>query len=217
MTNVALFDLDGTLTDSTAIDTQCFVDAFSEEFSVAPIHPDWSSYQSSTDRGLTLEILSRAWGREPREEEVLRHRRRFVELLRRRVTTIKEIPGARLFLQRLAHDGWSLAICTGAWSESAQMKLELAGLADLHLPLATCDEVCEREEILRSAWDAQQRAVYFGDGLWDLRAAQNVGVGFIGVGRGHSAERLRGAGASEIISDYSDPQAVLAAMLRCAR
>jgi phosphoglycolate phosphatase-like HAD superfamily hydrolase len=55
------------------------------------------------------------------------------------------------------------------------------------------------------------RVVSVGDGLWDVRAARNLGFSFLGVGRGADAELLRAAGASHVLEDFTD----YGLLLRC--
>jgi phosphoglycolate phosphatase len=53
-------------------------------------------------------------------------------------------------------------------------------------------------------------SVLVGDSPWDIAAAQNAGVAFVGVTTGtHSAEELRTAGATEIFPDLASAGAAL--------
>lgn len=213
--NLAIFDIDGTLIDSSAIDHQCFLETFESEFALRATDTDWRDYPHHTDHGLADEFLRRAWSREPKQEEIARHRAAFISLLHARVGVLNEIRGARAFIDWIAKRGWKIALATGAWSESARLKLAAAGFrADL--PLACCDDCVSREEVLQQAIDDGQysRIVVFGDGWWDVRTARNLELPFIGVGVGDAGDALRRAGASEIIADFADPEGVLAAMLR---
>ena len=42
---LTVFDIDGTLTDTTRVDTACFVAAFDELFAIRDIDTDWASYR----------------------------------------------------------------------------------------------------------------------------------------------------------------------------
>ena len=77
--DLALFDIDGTLTVSNKIDTDCFVHAFRDAFGIADMAVGWQHYEHSTDRGITAEVLRRAWAREASEEELTKHRQRFLQ------------------------------------------------------------------------------------------------------------------------------------------
>ncbi len=122
------------------------------------------------------------------------------------------------------HADFRCAIATGAWRESALIKIHCAGLAIDGLPLTTTEDAPQREVILEIAAD-RARALYelpeatecvlVGDGVWDVRAARRVGFAFIGVGAGEEARKLSAAGASLVIGDYTDVDQVLT-LLRTA-
>ena len=124
------------------------------------------------------------------------------------MTTLDEIPGARAFLAELLARGWRIALCTGAWSVSARLKLTRAGFQEL--PLASCDDDISREAILSRgielAGGADDIIVSFGDAPWDVRAAATLGFPFIGIGRR--------SGAAEVFNDYGDTAALFAAIER---
>jgi phosphoglycolate phosphatase-like HAD superfamily hydrolase len=60
------------------------------------------------------------------------------------------------------------------------------------------------------------RAVYVGDGLWDLRAARELGIGFVGVRHDADESRLRAEGAQRIVRDYRDPRRFIALLEEAA-
>jgi beta-phosphoglucomutase-like phosphatase (HAD superfamily) len=200
--SIALFDIDGTLTASNEIDSICFADAFRDVFGIE-IDTNWDAYEHTTDRGIAAEALRRS-GRAATESALALHRTRFIELLDQRMTSLDEIPGARAFLAELLARDWRIALCTGAWSGSARLKLTRAGF-DFDLPLASCDDDISREAILRSgialAGGTDEVIVSFGDAPWDVRAATNLGLPFIGIG-GRS-------GTAEAFEDFRDARALL--------
>jgi phosphoglycolate phosphatase-like HAD superfamily hydrolase len=217
--NLAVFDIDGTLTESVAVDEACFVQAFRGVLGIGPIDTNWLDYPFQTDSGLALEICRRHLGRDPGGAEVRRLQFQFVRLLRVAVETagrrIREVPGAAALLCRLsAPADWRVAIATGGWAVSARFKLALAGLPVAGFTWASADDALDRADILRTAVgragekygrDALRKVVYVGDGVWDVRAAKALGIGFLGVAAGDEALRLAGEGAAHVLPDFSDP------------
>ena len=136
MRRLAVFDVDGTLTDTNAIDSECFIEALAAEFGIRFVDDDWSAYPHATDRAILSEVLRRAWSRDPAELDLTTHRRRFLEVLDARMVHAREIPGAIRFVQLVRDRGWSIVLCTGAWRDSARLKLARAGFPD-DLPISS--------------------------------------------------------------------------------
>jgi hypothetical protein len=149
MRNLAIFDIDGTLTESVAVDEVCFVQAFRDGLGIERINTNWLDYQLQTDSGLALEIGRNHLGRDPGEAEISRLQARFIQLLCAAVAEtgqpMREIPGAAALLHRLvAHHGWHVAIATGGWQVSARFKLDSAGLPVDGIPWASADDASDR-------------------------------------------------------------------------
>jgi beta-phosphoglucomutase-like phosphatase (HAD superfamily) len=215
--NIALFDIDGTLTASNAIDSECRADAFRDVFGFA-LDRNWDAYEHTTDRGIATQAL-REQGREATEHDLSLDRARCVQLLTERMTELHEIPGASAFLATLLARDWRIALCTGAWGDSARLKLLRAGLL-LDLPLASCDEDTSRVAILRRGialvgGGARDVVVSFGDAAWDVRAANTLHLPFIGIASGLRAEELRRSGAVEVFEDYRGVAAVFGDIYHC--
>ena len=64
---------------------------------------------------------------------------------------------------------------------------------------------------------AFDRLVYVGDGIWDVRAARRLGIGFVGIGEGDREIQLREEGAEIVLPDYEDRDAFVQAILSQAR
>jgi phosphoglycolate phosphatase-like HAD superfamily hydrolase len=217
--NLAIFDIDGTLTESVAVDEVCYIQAFRDVLGIEHINTNWLEYSFQTDSGLALEISRNHLGRDPSGAEISRLQSRFVALLGAAVEAtgqpLREIPGASALLHRLeAHPGWHVAIATGGWKVSALFKLASAGLPVDGIPWASADDAYDRVEILRTAigrasqhygQDAFEKLVYIGDAVWDVRAAKALGIGFLGRAAGNKAGRLVEEGAPCVLPDFSDP------------
>lgn len=220
---LAIFDIDGTLTETNSVDSVCFVQAMADAHSIKGMSTDWGAYAHTTDSFITRELLRERFGRAPDDGEVSKFTRRFVSLLEDRrskdASLFKEVGGASAALGRLRREpGWALAVASGCWRDSGLLKLRAAGLELEDVPAAFAEDGLSREEILLSAValareaygrEGFERVVSLGDGLWDVRAAQNLGFAFVGVARGARARRLRAAGASHVLGDFTDYESLL--------
>jgi phosphoglycolate phosphatase-like HAD superfamily hydrolase len=52
--------------------------------------------------------------------------------------------------------------------------------------------------------DYFEKVVYVGDGIWDVRAAKPLGIGFLGLATDTKARRLLEEGALCVLPDFSD-------------
>lgn len=216
--NLAIFDIDGTLTETNAVDDLCFVQALDNTHAITQINTNWEEYQYVTDSGIMFQIFHERLGRPPDESELIDFKSSLVELLELQRSKdpclFNEITGASQALTRLNEEPeWTLALATGCWRESAEFKLKAAGIQANHLPAAFAEHGLSRETILQTAvLHAQQlysqshfeRIVSVGDALWDLQAACNLGLPFLGVAKGERRLRLQQSGATHVLEGYSD-------------
>ena len=215
--NLVIFDVDGTLTDTNHIDAICFERALQQEFGVSGISFNWESYQHTTDAGIATEILRFHFGRDPLANELNSVRDRMVRLLEKAHQSnpedFREICGARTILHSLQQQqDWRIAIATGCWSASALLKLRKAGI-EADVPFASCNDSVSRSAIVKSAihksrffYDVRDftSITFIGDGVWDIAAAQSLGIGFLGIANETKQTRLKAAGAKFVCSKY-DP------------
>lgn len=181
---------------------------------------DLSEAPHVTDAAIAEWLSTRHRGRELSEDENVRLIESFVGLLRaelaRAAARFAPVAGAPGLFAELRATGWEVAVATGGWAPSAQLKLTASGLAEPGLVMATASDASTRVEILRLALGrARERArgeyrriVSVGDGVWDVCAAADLGWAFVGVGRGAAADALRGAGATHVLPDFSDRTAL---------
>ena len=216
---LVIFDVDGTLTDTVAIDAHCFLRAFAEVCGFASVDSDWSRYQNATDVGVFQEVFASHTGRAPSLHETIKFRDHLVELFRSaaRAAPWGAIAGAPQLLARLDHsEQYKVAFATGCWRESARIKMASAGMDYDVYPSASADDAPERAAIMQLAVErAASRygrfddSVYVGDGVWDARACLALGIPFIGIGVAGQAEKLRQAGAVNVFADLMDSDGFL--------
>ncbi len=215
-----VFDVDGTLTATNRVDGHSFLSAVR---AVLPVNTDlkWSEFTEVT----AAAILRELWAKYSTEEydvveaDVQRH---FFSHLETAVASDPEsflpIRGAQEVFAKVRHAGWTPAIATGGWRRSAELKLATAGIATRGVALATASEHERRADIIRRAvriaaeGAEPQRIVYVGDGSWDVRASRELGIGFVGRGGPDRSKRLHELGASAVVPDFADADALIAVL-----
>jgi phosphoglycolate phosphatase-like HAD superfamily hydrolase len=215
--NLVMFDIDGTLTQTLAIDAACYAEAVTEVSCLAAISTDWAAYRHTTDSGILDEIYSAQLGRPPRRDEVETIRELFVRKLRDAIfsspKSFAAVTGAGMLIESLLAEGIAVSLASGGWRESARLKLATAQLRLDDLPAAFADAALARVEIMSCSYRRACAAhgvagfdevVYVGDGVWDAKASRHLSYKFIGVGAGERALRLTDLGAVAMFADYSD-------------
>jgi phosphoglycolate phosphatase-like HAD superfamily hydrolase len=211
---VILFDIDGTLTDTMDVDTKCFLQAFVDVCGFRDVDSDWSLYKDTTDAGIFQEVFKSRRGRAPTASETVEFRDHLVALFRSAAMQgpFAPIRGAPELLSRLRERGdYRIGLATGSWSDAARVKMAAAGFRYDDYPEASADDAPERETIVRiaaarTAGDTckSNRAIYVGDGVWDVKMSRLLGIPFLGIGAGAQREKLLAAGASCVLPDLAD-------------
>ena len=221
---LAIFDIDGTLTDTTAVDDECFRQAMALALGVPASAIDWADAPHITDAGICHWLFERHRNQQPSSLQVAAAKAEFLRLLESEASTrphrFTPVAGGTGVLSHLAQNGWSVALATGAWGLSARIKLATAGIPAGSIPLVCSDDAPSRLELLRLAIDRAgatssrgfEHVVSVGDGVWDLHAAVAAEIGFVGIGNGSRAALLRDHGASVVLTDWMDLKAVGAAL-----
>jgi len=189
MKHAVIFDIDGTLLNSAEEDDRLYREAVAQVLGEVRLRPTLSDYDPVTDAGILLQIL-RDNGIGEDASRIAEVKEAFFQRLESfvdRQGPFVEIPGAKEALGRLSRsDLYEVALATGGWRRSAEIKLETAGFDIASLPLATSDDAIERPAIMELALAAIGEEVdsvtYFGDGLWDARACEILGWKFRAVG-----------------------------------
>ena len=226
--HTAVFDIDGTLTDTNVVDERCYMAALQDEFHIGVVDLNTVAYPDVTDSAILNVVVEQAFGREPTDAERQRFITRFVGRLRGAYETtpaeFAAVPGAPHFVRVLQSIGWQLAVATGGWKASARLKLEWAGVELDGAPLATADDDTARTAIVRYALQRaaiesvspEDKIVFVGDGLWDFEAAAQLGISFLGVGTGPHAAKLHARGVATVIPDFRDFDQALRALSSAA-
>lgn len=217
-----IFDIDGTLTNTTDIDNEAFRLTFKELYNFDIDELDWGKFKHATDWGITGQILDRILKIENVNDEIENVQTFFLKSLmsnsKKQPDLFAEVPGAADFLQNLRSLEYPIGIATGAWKESAQIKLSHIGIDPDDYPWAHSDDHFSRQRItelcIERASDFYNQhflpedVIYFGDGVWDLKTTTTMDVKFVGVDV-KADGKLFCMGQRKIIRNYLDIQNVL--------
>ncbi|MCI5054924.1 MAG: haloacid dehalogenase-like hydrolase [Flavobacteriales bacterium] len=217
-----IFDIDGTLTNSTNVDDECYVKAFYATFKIDLLPYLGYDMINVTDWGIAEEVFQGIHNRSISNEELMELRENFVGLLKSACDDNPEVyspvPGSLDFLKHLErNDQYEIAIATGSWSDSAAVKLGALGYDYENIPFSNCDLFISREEIVKDAISKSKAhygltsfhsITYFGDGLWDYKTCKNIDVPFVGIDVLKNG-KLKEAGADHVFENYLNIDSIL--------
>src|SRR5258708_2487962 len=223
MARLAVFDIDGTLTDTNAVDAECFLRAVAEALEIDAAKLDWSAAPHITDEALLLWLAEQHGCRPLSDHDRRAVVDRFVELLEAEKSSSPErfrpVAGASHLFAEVRRAGWSCALATGGWERSARLKLAAASLNEDGLALASSNDALTRVRIMQEAVRRAtpvgltfHRIVSSGHGAWDVLAAAMLHWPFVGIASGARDTVLRDHGAPTVIADFSDVAAVMRAL-----
>ena len=191
-----IFDIDGTLTDTTVVDDHCYTRAIEDCFGFQHFETNYGYYQNTTDSGIIDQLCRERLGRTFTEEERDRFIAHFCGLLAEAYTenpaTIREIAKAGSVIDYLCRqENISVGLATGGWRESALFKLQCAGIDVSSCTASFAQDALARQDIIQATIRkmnekhgldvAPPGIVYVGDGMWDYLSTQQMGIGFIGI------------------------------------
>lgn len=184
-----IFDIDGTLIESMAVDTELYFSSIREVLGPVTIRDKLSDYEHVTDSGILVQLLDDN-GYSFDTEIAAAVQSVFVDGIKEHIRTQGPFPtieGAIDFFERAREsESRRIAIATGGWRTSAVLKLESAGFKIDDIPLVSSDDSASRIEIMRIALakigDVFESVTYFGDAEWDRRACLSLDWKFVAVG-----------------------------------
>lgn len=179
-------------------------------FGISDINQDWKSYRHHTDSY----ILKENYEANFHEVFKLSYIEDIENIMLDRLHSldkIKCIAGANKMLEILQREtNYATAFATGSLLKPAMFKLEQTGI-DFHPELlVSSNRYYQREQIVKAAIenakayyqvDAFEHIISIGDGIWDLKTAQNLGLHFVGIGLENAAD-FKAAGIPLYIEDW---------------
>ncbi|MDB4511948.1 HAD family hydrolase [Arenicella sp.] len=186
--HLVMFDIDGTLVDTSSFEDDCFLQAVGSQIS-EKINADWSAYTHISDTGLVNQLIDNM---HENDQSIVfqRIRAKFIQLVSDHLAenSAAQISGASAFIDYLKdRKDVVLAIATGGWRETAEMKLRSANIDFTDIALASSNDHFDRTQIMKIAQQrtgvrAFESKSYIGDGAWDKAASEKLGYNFILIG-----------------------------------
>lgn len=198
-----MFDVDGTLVESYKFDEECYINAIYQILG-HDIDSGWTKYQHVSDAGILDQHLKKYNLLHKREAIHAQVKLAFIDNIKKHLMQFpaKEVRGAAEFISFLRKQkNVSLSIATGGWAETAQLKLESAGIDVSDISMASSDDHYSRTEIMKlalskAAVKADNSLTYFGDAEWDKKACEELQFNFVLVGN-----RVK---HKQTVKDYSE-------------
>jgi HAD superfamily hydrolase (TIGR01509 family) len=203
-----LFDVDGTLVDTTYLHTVCWWEALRQHDHDVPMAAIHRAIGMGSDK-----LLEHLIGSDQDQKITEAHSILYAAWWER----LRPLPGAADLLRACAARGLAVVLASSA-EESELAKLRRVVDADDVITAATsssdANESKPAPDILQAALDQSgvdpRDCVFVGDAVWDVEAAGRLDIPCIGLTcGGTSAAELKGAGA---IATYEDPAELLRAV-----
>lgn len=223
---VVLFDIDGTLVLTGRAGARAFLKAFGELFGIDNPQDNFSM-AGRTDPWVLAELAA-ANGVPADAPELSRFRDVYLRHLEIEIEKPGPrkglMPGVRPLLDTLAaRDDLHLALLTGNYERSAQIKLEYFDVWQYFRGGAFGDDVLDRNTLVPKALASVAAvggpaigpadAIVVGDTPLDVACARTVGARSVGVATGsYDVASLDAAGADIVLADLSDIGAALRAL-----
>ena len=185
MKTLYVFDIDGTVTNTSNQYYNAFVNAI-KLFGVPNIESDLTKYTHFTDSHILEYNLKRKYT----QQELINFENFVLQELKLQ-PSFGELKGAVKFIENIEQSEDKFhAYATGSLYKTAVYKLQKIGLKNQDHLIAAANNFLSREEIVNHAISIAEKEnnikfdkiISLGDGVWDLKTAQNLNLEFIGIG-----------------------------------
>lgn len=188
--NLIVFDIDDTLTKSENQHQLAYVNTM-KEFGISKINQNWKEYTHHTDSYILKENYENNLPNIFDFSFIEDFESRMTELILD-LPKVSEIKGAKAMIDFLTNEtNYAISFATGSLLKPAFEKLNQAGINFEEQLVVGSNGIFEREGIVQESIerakafykvDSFDAIISVGDGIWDLKTAQNLGLHFIGIG-----------------------------------
>ena len=216
-----IFDIDGTLTNTTKVDDKCYIESFESLFKISIKGVKWSQIENVTDWGITEELIANKLNRKVTNDDILSLKALFLAKLEEEFeldqSNFNEIKGASGFYKSIKDDNqFRIGIATGGWEETANLKLKAIGINPQSVAYSNSNKFKQRESITLDVIDQlnsissvkPDEIIYFGDGKWDYDTCKKIGIRFIGIDHKNNGT-LRNLGAKDVFKDFEKTEMIM--------
>ncbi|MFD7662006.1 HAD family hydrolase [Streptomyces sp. NPDC059788] len=205
----ALFDVDGTLIDSTYLHAVTWWEAFRQSGHRVPMADIHRAIGMGSDH-LIDHLLGEGRDRDRDGDATVRaaHGTLFAQYWER----LAPLDGAAELLRECAKRGWTVVLASSAHGPELDAMRRALDAEDVLTAVTGSDDVSASKpapDLVESALEHSgvraEAAVFVGDTVWDVRASRRAGVPCLAVLSGGFPERdLREAGAYEVYGGPAD-------------
>ena len=202
---VILFDIDGTLVDSTYHHAVAWFRAFRAHDLTVPVFKIHRSIGMGGDR-----LVAHVAGDDVEERlgDQLRDgwEKEYVEL----VDEVPALAGAAELVNELADAGYEIGFASSGKSHFSDKAVDVLGVRDRIDALTSSDDAEESKpaaDILATTLELLEsdRAVLIGDTPYDVQSAERIGLRCVGVlTGGFSRQELEEAGATHVVAELTE-------------
>lgn len=189
-TKLIIFDIDGTLIDSVSGYHEVIVKAMNA-VGIHSVDTNFNTLKHHTD-SYALKYNYENFFSSELPLSLLDDFEKYIVTYLKKQPKTTAILGAKELLKNLELSEYAVAFATGSLPESAIYKMSSAGLPMNVSVLATSKTSFSREGFVLEAIEKAKshynvahfdQVISVGDGLWDLKTAQNLNLDFIGIGQ----------------------------------
>jgi HAD superfamily hydrolase (TIGR01549 family) len=206
--DVVLFDVDGTLVDSTYHHAVAWHRAFARAGITVPL---WRVHRTIGMGGDKL--VGEVVGDEVEQEQGDALREAWKEEYSELVAEVEPLPGAADLVRDLDSAGYVVALASSGEKPFADAAVEDLGIGDQVAVVTTSSDAESSKpdpDILGAALqsiDGVRRAILLGDTPYDVESAARIGIGCVGLlTGGFSRAELEEAGAVVVVADLTELQ-----------